>query len=245
MHPRSLLRQLTRAPHDKPCDSPWESMVGSAKVRRCAACERDVYSLSDMTELEAELRLLNAADALPCIRYARDRDGSVIHLAPPPPPRRLSAAGASARALVVASTLVAQDALAQNKNKPNEPVQCVMLNEPAPAPAPAASATPGLAPAKGAPVAPAKTAPPEEPIRLAGAPPPIEHRVVYGTLSIRSKEPRDLEIQGIKLQAPLPQFRMTPGDFTVEVTEPGKKKKRKIKFTITAEKQTTIDLDKR
>jgi len=240
MHPRSLLRQLTRVPLAEPCDSSWESMAGSDKVRRCAACERDVYSLSDMTELEAELRLLNAGEAVPCLRYARDRDGLVVHRPPPLPPRRLSAAGASARALVVASALVARDAVAQSKDaKTNEPAQCVMLNAPAPAaPAPAAPGSAALAPA-------APTTPPPEPIRLAGAPPPPEHRVVYGTLTVKSKEPRDLELQGIKLKAPLPQFRMTPGDFVVDVHEPGKKKPRKVKFTITADQKTTIDLDKR
>lgn len=240
MHPRSLLRQLTRVPLAKPCDSPWESMVGSDKVRRCAACERDVYSLSDMSELEAELRLLNAGDAVPCIRYARDRDGLVVHLAAAPP-RRLRVASASARALVVASALMARDAVAQGKDKPNEPVQCVMLNALEPAPAASASA-----PAKGAPAAPAAApAPPPPPIRLAGAPPPPQHQVAYGTLIIRSKDPRDLELQGLKLQAPLAQFRMTPGDFVVEVSQPGKKKKRKIKFTITPDHETAIDLDKR
>ena len=239
MHPRSLLRQLTREPLDKPCDSPWESMVGSDKVRRCDACDRDVYSLSDMSELEAELRLLNAGDAVPCIRYARDRDGLVAHRAAPPRPPRLSVAGASARALVVASALVARDAVAQGKDKANEPVQCVMINAPAPMPpsAPAKGAAAALAPAP---------APPPPPVPLAGAPPPPEHQVAYGTLTIRSKVPREVEVQGIKLQAPLALFRMTPGDFVIEVSEPGKKKKsRKLKFTITVDRQTTIDLDKR
>jgi hypothetical protein len=240
MHPRSLLRQLTRGPLEKPCDSPWESMVGGGKVRHCTSCDRDVYSLSDMSELEAELRLLNAGDAVPCIRYARDRDGLVAHLAPPPR-RRFYVAGTSARALVVASALVARDAVAQGKAKADEPVQCVMLN--ALEPSPAASAG---APAKGAPAAPAPApAPPPPPIPLAGAPPPPQHQVAYGTLTIRSKVPRELELQGIKLQAPLAQFRMTPGDFVVELSEPGKKKKRKIKFTITVDQQTTLDLDKR
>jgi hypothetical protein len=240
MHPRSLLRQLTRSPLEKPCDSPWESMAGSGKVRHCASCDRDVYSLSDMSELEAELRLLNAGDAVPCIRYARDRDGGVAHRAPPTS-RRFQVAGTSARALVVASALLARDAVAQGKDKADEPVQCVMLSALAPSPAPSAAA-----PAKGAPAAPAAApAPPPPPIQLAGAPPPPQHQVAYGTLNIRSKEPRELELQGIKLQAPLAQFRMTPGDFVVEVSQPGKKKKRKIKFTITVDHETSLDLDKR
>ena len=148
------MRQLTRIPLEKPCDSSWESMVGSDKVRRCASCERDVYSLSDMSELEAELRLLNAGDAVPCIRYARDRDGLVAHRAPPST-RRFHVASASARALVVASALVARDAFAgSGKDEAKEPVQCVMLNALAPTAAPAASAPAAPAAAPAAPPAP-------------------------------------------------------------------------------------------
>jgi hypothetical protein len=57
--------------------------------------------------------------------------------------------------------------------------------------------------------------------------------------------PREIELQGIKLQAPLALFRMTPGNFVVEVTDPGKKKKRTLKFTIAVDQKTTLDLDKR
>jgi hypothetical protein len=235
-----MLRQLTRAPLEKPCDSPWESMVGGDKVRHCASCDRDVYSLSDMSELEAELRLLNAGEAAPCIRYARDLDGRVVHVAPPPPPpRRLFVPGASARALVVASALVARDASAQDKDKANEPVQCVMLSGLAPTSAPSASA-----PAKEAAASAAAPSPPP-PVPMAGEVAPPQHRVAYGTLTIRSKVPREIELQGIKLQAPLAELRMTPGDFVVEVTEPGKKKKRKLKLKITLDEKTTLDLDKR
>jgi hypothetical protein len=214
-------------------------MVGSDQVRHCASCNRDVYSLSDMSELEAELRLLNAGDAVPCIRYARGRDGRVAHLAPPSR-RRFHVASASARALVVASALVARDAVAQGKDKANEPVQCVMLN--ALEPSPAASAG---APSKGAPAAPAAAPVPPPPVPLAGEPMAPQHQVAYGTLTVRSKVPRELELQGIKLQAPLAAFRMTPGDFVVEVSQPGKKKKRKIKFSITVDHVTSLDLDKR
>ena len=147
---------------------------------------------------------------------------------------------------MVASALVARDAIAQGKDAANAPVQCIMLPALEPSPAPSASAPAKSAPSKGAPAAPAPApAAPQEPIRLAGAPPPLQQQVAYGTLSIRSKEPRELQLQGIKLQAPLAAFRMTPGDFVVEVTESGKKKKRKLKFTITVDQQTTLDLDKR
>jgi len=235
MHKRSLLRQLTRVRLEKPCDSPWESMAGSDRVRHCASCDRDVYSLSDMTELEAELRLLNAGEAVPCIRYARDRDGRVLHLAEP---RRPVLSSPSARALMVASALgsglVAGDAAAQQKAKTKaaEPVQCVMLTAPA---SPAANAP---APSAAAPAENAAPSAPPEPIPLAGAAPPPREQVAYGTLMVRSKEPREIEVQGIKLQAPLGAFRMTPGKFVLKVG------KRSIKFTIKLDQQTTVDLDK-
>jgi hypothetical protein len=235
MHKRSLLRQLTRIPLEKPCDSPWESMAGSDKVRHCASCDREVYSISEMTELEAELRLLNAGEAVPCIRYARDSQGRVMHLAEP---RRPYLSSPSARALVVASALgsglYAGDAAAQQKGKAKaaEPVQCVMLNSPEPA----ASKSP--APSNAAPGAVPSSPPRPDPIPLAGAPPPPREQVAYGSLSVKSKEPREIEVQGIKLQAPLATFRMTPGSFTLKVD------KRTIKFTIKLNQQTTVDLDK-
>jgi hypothetical protein len=234
MDPRSLLRQLTRVPLEKPCDTPWESMAGGEKVRHCAACDRDVYSLSEMTELEAELRLLNSGEAVPCVRYARDADGNVLHR---PPPRRVLLSLPSARALVVASAL-GGSALAQEKDK--EPVQCVMLNAPEAVPGGAMAAP--LAPAAGA-AAPAPAAPaPPRPIPLAGAPPPPRQPIPYGTLTVRSKTPRDVEVQGIKLKAPLAEFRLTPGNFVLKVDG---KKKRTVSFTIKLNQQTTIDLDKK
>jgi hypothetical protein len=212
-------------------------MAGSDRVRHCSACDREVYSLSDMTELEAELRLLNASDAVPCIRYLRDRDGNVVHVGEP---RRPYLSSPSARALMVASALgsglVAGDAAAQQKAKAKaaEPVQCVMLNEPAPASAPKAPASSTAAPAATA----AAPAPSPEPVPLAGAAPPPREQIAYGTLTVRSKQPREIEVQGIKLQAPLAVFRMTPGNFVLKV------EKRTIKFTIKLNQQTTIDLDK-
>jgi hypothetical protein len=108
-----------------------------------------------------------------------------------------------------------------------------MLNEEtAPAP-PAAPGTAALAPDVA-----------QKPIPLAGAAPPPRQPIAYGTLSIRSKEPRDVEIQGIKLKAPVASFRMTPGDFVAEVRQEGKKK-RTVKFTIKLDQQTVVDLDKR
>jgi hypothetical protein len=238
MHPRSLLRQLTRIPLEKPCDTPWASMVGTEKVRHCPACDRDVYSLSDMTELEAELRLLNAGEAVPCVRYARDADGRVRHL---PPPRRAVLSSPSARALVVASALGTSVVAGAQEHK-KEPVQCVMLSGLAPGVAGLAPAAAPAAPSAPAPAAGPAPAPPIPEPPLAGAPPPPHEEIAYGTLTVRSKTPRDLEIQGLTLKAPLAEFRMTPGEFVLKVVG---KKKRTVKFTIKLHQQTTIDLDKK
>jgi hypothetical protein len=218
-------------------------MAGGDKVRHCPSCERQVYSLSDMTELQAELRLLNSGEAVPCVRYARDADGDVVHL---PPPRRVILSSASARALLVASAL-GTGVTASAQEKEQEPVQCVMLSglEPdVPASAPAAGAAAAPAPAPAAARSAGAAAPPaqQRPVPMAGAAPPPHQRIAYGTLIVRSKKPRDLEVQGIKLQAPLDAFRMTPGQFVLKVEG---KKARTIKFTIKLDQPTTIDLDKK
>ena len=184
-----------------------------------------------MSELEAELRLLNAGDAVPCIRYARDRDGLVIHLAPSPP-RRLHVASASARALVVASALMARDAVAQGKDKPNEPVQCVMLNALEPAPA-AGRARQGQR-------RPHRPRHPRRRRRRFSSPAHRRRRNIRsptGRSSFAARSRVTSSSRASSCKAPLAQFRMTPGDFVVEVSEPGKKKKRKIKFTITLDQR--------
>ncbi len=237
--PDSMLRQLTSDPIQKPCDADWEEMRGDDKVRRCDACDRDVYAISKMTELEAELRLLNSSDALPCIRYARDADGSVIHVAELV--RSTYAAnrpGASARAFVVASALgtalVTHDADAKPPAvAPAEPTQCVPYEQPAP------PASPPVAQAA-APVAPV----PREPVMLGGAPPPMRVDPVFGTLDLVSKVQRTFTVGSVVIAAPHSGFRMTVGNFVAEVTDPGKKP-RKVKFKIEAGKSTKLDLDKR
>ena len=225
----------------------------ASTVRHCAACDRQVYSLSEMTAFEAELRLLNAADVVPCIRYRRDEAGEVVHLLPyvTSPARAASRPGVSARALVVASALgtglLTRDAEAKDKKPPEEPVQCVMLTPPpapaAAAPSPAASGSAGAA-APAAPAAPAATTAAPPPM-MGGAAPPPQHAIAYGTLTIKSKTPRDVKLSGLSLKAPLVGFRVTPGAFSLEITEPSAKKPRTLRVTIKENQVTILDLDKR
>lgn len=79
---------------------------------------------------------------------------------------------------------------------------------------------------------------------------PVERPVAWGLLTIKSKVPRQVNVHGLSLTAPVTAFRMTPGDFVLEVTEtaanaPKSKKPRSIKVTIKRDQTTTIDLDKR
>jgi hypothetical protein len=264
MPPRSLLGQLTDGPLLKTCDAEWERMEGTDKVRRCLACQRDVFWISAMTPAEAEIRLLNAPDAVPCIRYARDGAGGVVHAEEPRPyqPHR------PLRSLVVASALgvalapePARGAPKPGAAKPG-PNQCVVFTQPAAAPAPSAAPFAGVSPARAprpapapappaaAPPAPAPSRPappppePPPPIPLAGVPPPPSERAPFGTLSLKSKVARKVTIANITLEAPLPSYFLTPGPFVMEVRDPTGKR-RKVRFTIRRDATTTIDLDKR
>jgi len=229
----SLLRQLTDGPLDKPCSEPWTSMQGDERVRHCGACERDVYDLSAMTELEAEVRLLNASDVTPCIRYARDLDGHVVHRAAP---RRYAPQHATAAAAALSVTLAASMVHATDR----QPAQCIAYEQPAPAPPASAP------PSSGAAMAPAAAPPsiPPIPPPLGGAPPPARVQPEYGTVSFVSKVARDVAFIGIELHAPLGSYRLTPGTFTAVVKEPNVPL-REVTFTIKKDTVTTVDLDAR
>jgi hypothetical protein len=268
MLPRSLLDQLTDGPLLKTCDAEWDRMEGTDKVRRCLACQRDVFWISAMTPAEAELRLLNASDAVPCIRYARDAAGSVVHAHQEPPPYQPHR---PLRSLVVASALGVALAPELARAAPKvgaakgDPNQCVVFTQPSAAPAPSAPpfagaaparaprpapAPPAAAPPSARPPAPAPSqpappaAPPPPPIPLAGVPPPPREQAPFGTLILKSKVARKVTIANIALEAPLPSYFLTPGPFVMEVRDPSGKR-RKVHFTIRRDATTTVDLDRR
>jgi hypothetical protein len=242
MNQRSMLRQLTARPLDRPCDEPWERMVGDDRVRRCDSCAREVFFLSAMSPREAELRLLNAGDRTPCIRYARRADGCVVHVAEPRalsiPSRSLAAAAALGATLSAAAAQAAE---------PKAPAQCVAYPQPAAQrsaapPPPAAQPNAGASAAAPPTPSPAPSEPP--PIPLGGAPPPIQRQPDYGTLVLKSKISRQVTIIGIQLSAPLLSYLLTPGAFTMDVREPNGRT-RAVRFKIRKDKQTVVDLDRR
>ena len=60
-----------------PCTVPWRTMSGTAQVRFCKQCRKDVHNLSAMTAAEAE-NVLNLSLETPCVRFYRRFDGTVV-----------------------------------------------------------------------------------------------------------------------------------------------------------------------
>jgi hypothetical protein len=73
MDPRTL---STRLLIKTPCKMKWSEMAGNERVRRCAACQLNVYNVSGMTEADLE-RFLSAGKSA-CVRLQRRRDGTVV-----------------------------------------------------------------------------------------------------------------------------------------------------------------------
>jgi hypothetical protein len=61
-----------------PCAADWDFMVGGAKVRHCAHCNKDVHTLSELSEARI-VALLERGDV--CVRLRVAPDGAVVHRA--------------------------------------------------------------------------------------------------------------------------------------------------------------------
>ncbi len=59
-----------------PCDQDWASMTGDDKCRFCDLCEKNVYNLSSMNNLEIEELL--ASDKNVCTRIYKRTDGTIL-----------------------------------------------------------------------------------------------------------------------------------------------------------------------
>lgn len=65
----------------QPCAVAWESMRGTAAVRECARCGRQIHNLSALTRAEAE-QLLSGGERI-CVRLVRTADRSIVTAEPP------------------------------------------------------------------------------------------------------------------------------------------------------------------
>jgi|GEM_PF-6249130 len=61
-----------------PCDVAWQNMQGNDVVRHCNQCDKNVYNLIQMTEVEIDGLFATHEQGLPCIRLYRRQDGTVI-----------------------------------------------------------------------------------------------------------------------------------------------------------------------
>jgi len=60
----------------QPCAVAWESMRGTAAVRECARCERQIHNLSALPRAEA-LQLLSGGERI-CVRLERTANGRIV-----------------------------------------------------------------------------------------------------------------------------------------------------------------------
>jgi hypothetical protein len=59
------------------CRSQWKNMTGDERVRFCAACQKNVYNISNMTRQEA-VSLIQEREGDLCVRFYERRDGTVV-----------------------------------------------------------------------------------------------------------------------------------------------------------------------
>jgi hypothetical protein len=71
-------KSLVVLPSIKPCGESWADMTGDERVRHCASCDEDVYDLSALSSDEAATFLERHQSALPCLRMAKDLEGTPL-----------------------------------------------------------------------------------------------------------------------------------------------------------------------
>jgi hypothetical protein len=60
-----------------PCETAWDDMAGTERMRFCHLCQKTVYNLSAMTRDQAE-KLIRQMEGRTCVRLYRRRDGTVL-----------------------------------------------------------------------------------------------------------------------------------------------------------------------
>ena len=116
-----------------PCEEGWDEMRGDERVRFCARCSLNVYSLSAMTRREAE-RLVVSNEGRLCVRFYRRKDGTILTQNCPTGliklKRRVSrAASAVAAALVSFLAGVGVSPVTEQRAEPVEPPPVVVTAE--------------------------------------------------------------------------------------------------------------------
>lgn len=61
-----------------PCHADWNEMTGDERARFCGECQKNVYNISELSRIEAEV-LIREREGDVCIRMYRRQDGTVIN----------------------------------------------------------------------------------------------------------------------------------------------------------------------
>jgi hypothetical protein len=94
--PLPVLASLTLV---RGCSVSWDAMVGTARVRNCGVCEREVFDLTALDPEEIEAFLSERREKLPCMRLYVRPDGRYQEGPCAPARRRLFHAAAAAALL--------------------------------------------------------------------------------------------------------------------------------------------------
>lgn len=73
--PRRALPVLASLTLVRGCSVSWDAMVGTARVRNCSVCEREVFDLTALDPEEIEAFLAERRERLPCLRLHVRPDG--------------------------------------------------------------------------------------------------------------------------------------------------------------------------
>lgn len=77
MTPERASRILDNLKQVQHCPAKWSEMEGDERVRFCSICQKNVYSVANMTREEAEQAVMQAGGRL-CMRMYRRPDGTIL-----------------------------------------------------------------------------------------------------------------------------------------------------------------------
>lgn len=109
-----MWRNLDRYDVPKPCPMSWDSMTGTAQVRHCRPCGKDIHNLSALTGKEIKSLVARHQGEQLCVALTRDAQGRIVTL-DQPARVRLSKCFAKITGAVLATLLGITPGLAQPK----------------------------------------------------------------------------------------------------------------------------------
>ena len=199
----------------EPCNQSWEHMPGSARVRHCVSCDQDVVNLAAMSSAEIAVLLQGP---VPCLRVARQDDGSLVTLEPPTLRSLPRVAAGFLTAALSVGTAAAQQPTPQLPPPPQPAAQQQQTQRGVTmgAPPPVSQADPAAHPAPAQPTRPAPQAimgkiAPLKPLPRPAAATPARKSTLMGRVAVHQtpgtipREPAPKPLLDTPRENPLPQ----------------------------------------